>query len=78
MDYTLYAATYCPFCKKVESFMKENNIDNVDVVYVDKDNAAKEALIQGGGNKQVPCLHFGDQWMYESDDIIAYMKENLL
>ena len=35
-------------------------------------------LMNGGGKTQVPCLRIespeGDvQWMYESDDIIAYL-----
>ncbi len=35
-------------------------------------------LMDGGGKTQVPCLRIespeGDvQWMYESDDIIAYL-----
>ena len=78
MDYKLYALTYCPFCQKVQGFMKKNNIDNVQVLYIDEDEAAKEALIEGSGGKQVPCLHFGDTWMLESNDIIDYMKENFL
>lgn len=45
-----------------------------------KDNPDfKAELIAGGGKKQVPCLHFtnegGDsEWLYESDDIIRYLK----
>ncbi|MEJ8785474.1 glutathione S-transferase N-terminal domain-containing protein [Peptoniphilus sp. EMRHCC_23] len=78
MDYKLYAATYCPFCKKVIDFMEKEGVEKVDVVFVDKDDEAKKALLEGSGGKQVPCLHYGDTWMLESDDIIAYMKENLI
>lgn len=78
MDYKLYAATYCPFCKKVIDFMEKEGVEKVDVVFVDKDDEAKKALLEGSGGKQVPCLHYGDTWMLESDDIIAYMKENLV
>lgn len=78
MDYKLYAATYCPFCKKVTDFMEKEGVEKVDVVFVDKDDEAKKALLEGSGGKQVPCLHYGDTWMLESDDIIAYMKENLI
>lgn len=77
MDYKLYAATCCPYCKKVIDFMEKEGIDKVDVLFVDKDDDAKKALLEGSGGKQVPCLNFGDEWMLESDDIIAYMKENL-
>lgn len=35
-------------------------------------------LMQGGGKTQVPCLRIEtgaeDRWMYESDDIIAYLR----
>ena len=39
------------------------------------------ALKQGGGKTQVPCLRIEDsagnvQWMYESDDIIQYLKRH--
>ena len=78
MDYKLYAATYCPYCKKVIDFMEKEGIDKVDVLFVDKDDDAKKALLEGSGGKQVPCLNIGDEWMLESDDIIAYMKENLI
>ena len=35
-------------------------------------------LVRGGGERKVPCLRIehGDrvEWMYESDDIIAYLE----
>lgn len=38
-------------------------------------------LINGGGKSQVPCLCIKsagqqDQWMYESNDILAYIKQH--
>ena len=40
------------------------------------------ALMQGGGKTQVPCLRIENQdgevqWMYESDDIIQYLKQQV-
>ena len=79
MDYKLYALTTCPFCQKVIGFMKKNDIeDKIEICYIDEEPAYKEELVEGGGQKQVPCLHYGDTWLYESDDIIDYLKENLL
>ena len=42
----------------------------------------KAELIAGGGKKQVPCLRIEDEkdgvrWMYESSDIIRYLKQQL-
>jgi glutathione S-transferase len=41
----------------------------------------RAALIEQGGHSQVPCLRIETtdgsvQWMYESDDIIAYLQQN--
>ena len=74
---TLYVGTTCPFCKKVESFMEEKGIDSVEIKNIDEDKEAHEYLIEKGGKKQVPCLFIGDEPLYESLDIIKYLKENL-
>jgi glutathione S-transferase len=38
----------------------------------------KAELIAGGGKKQVPCIRVEEngsvRWIYESNDIIKYMK----
>jgi len=36
-----------------------------------------EELISVGGKQQVPCLVIDGKAMYESDDIIEWMKSNL-
>lgn len=74
---TLYVGTTCPFCKKVESFMEDNGIDSVEIKNIDEDKDAREYLIEKGGKKQVPCLFIGDKALYESLDIIKYLKDNL-
>lgn len=79
MKYKLFAATYCPYCHKVESFIKNEGIeDQIEVVYTDKDPDVKAELLEKGGKTQVPCLHFDDQWLYESGDIIDYLRENVV
>ena len=37
----------------------------------------EKELIEKGGKKQFPMLMIGDKPMYESDDIIEYLKENM-
>ena len=74
---TLYVGTTCPFCKKVESFMEDKGIDSVEIKNIDEDKEAREYLIENGGKKQVPCLFIGDKPLYESLDIIKYLKENV-
>lgn len=72
----LYSATYCPFCRKVEKFMKDNNIKNVEVVNIDENKDERDHLIEVGGKRQVPCLFIDEKPLYESQDIINYLNEN--
>ena len=74
-DYKLYVGTVCRFCKKVENFMEENNI-NIPLVNINEDKKAMLELMEKGGKRQVPCLYHDGEYLYESDDIITFLKEN--
>ena len=76
-DYKLYVGTVCRYCKKVEDFMQENNIE-IPLENINEDRDAMMKLIDEGGKRQVPCLYHDGVYLYESDDIIAYLKEKLL
>lgn len=46
------------------------------------DQTNRQALVLGGGKPQVPCLRIDDNdgqtdWMYESGDIIRYLRDRL-
>ena len=70
----LFILETCPYCKKVMSFLDENGVkyNKIDI----KDKGAEDALIRMGGKRQVPFLVDTDRnlQMYESDDIIEYIK----
>lgn len=72
----LFVGTICPFCIKVERFIEEQGISNVEIVNVDKDPQAREYLIEKGGKRQVPCLFIDEEPMYESMDIIHYLSQH--
>ncbi len=75
-DLTLYYKKACPFCQRVLAFMDENgiNLDKRDTLQPGNQND----LVRVGGKKQVPCLVINGKALYESADIIAYMRDNLL
>ena len=72
----LYIRETCPFCMKVLDYMDENNIEDIELIDISKDEMAKKELEEKGGKNQVPCLKIDDRYMYESLDIIEYLKEN--
>lgn len=70
----LYILEHCPYCHKVMEFLDKNEIkyNKIDT----SNKYSEEALIKLGGKRQVPFLTDSDRnvQMYESDDIIEYLK----
>lgn len=75
-NHQLYYKKSCPFCQKVLRFMDEHKItmDTRDTLQPGYQND----LVRIGGKKQVPCLVINGKALYESDDIMAYLKENFV
>ena len=75
-ELSLYYLPTCPFCQKVLRFMSQNGILIDTFSTTEPDN--RDFLLAHGGRNQVPCLFIGQKALYESNDIIAYLKEKLL
>ncbi len=76
-DLILYCYRTCPFCVKVEDFLAKNGL-KLAIIYLDEDSESMEYLYNQTESAQAPCLKIGDQFMRESDDIIAYLKQHYL
>ncbi len=70
----LYILETCPYSRKVMDFLENNNIKYNKIDVADKKNLEK--LLELGGMQQVPFLEDTENniTMYESEDIIAYIK----
>lgn len=71
----LYHMTMCPFCKKVTRFIEKNNIEDIELRDIKEKPEYQEELLDKGGIDQVPMLLIGDKPMYESGDIIQFLRE---
>ena len=71
----LFFKSTCPFCQKVLKFMDENDI-HLPLKDILADPSIREELVTKGGSQQVPALEIDGEIMYESDDIIEYLKKN--
>lgn len=76
---SLYQFAACPYCLKVRWAIQRLQLD---IVLRDaaNDPEHKQALLEGGGKLQTPCLRIEEEdgeirWMYESADIIHYLKQ---
>lgn len=73
----LFMKPTCPYCIKVMNFMSENNV-TIPLRDIVADESATETLIAVGGKRQVPCLFIDGKPLYESSDIIEWLRDNVL
>lgn len=78
---SLYQLPSCPFCVKVRRTMKREGL-NIELRNINQNNDYREELIREGGKRTVPCLRIENpegqvQWLYESNDVIAYLKQQV-
>ena len=79
MKLELFYKDSCPFCQKVFRFIAKHELrDKIELLDIVKDDSAKKRLVDEGGMNQVPCLFVDGKPMYESSDIIAFLKSELL
>lgn len=74
---TLYSSSSCAFCQRVLQMAENLKID-LDIKDIYADETARLELIEKGGEEKVPYLVDTDKnvSMYESSDIIEYIRNN--
>ena len=75
----LYILSGCQYCQKIIKYLKATgNVDKVRIIKVGTDNLSH--FIDLSGKEQFPFLHDTQKQvkMFESDDIIAYLKQRFL
>lgn len=77
MKLELFFYTQCPFCfkvlKKIEKFGLEGKIELKNVL---ENPDFAEYHSNKTGRNTVPCLYIDDDPMFESNDIISWLKTN--
>ena len=74
----MYQFFACPFCIKTRRAIKRLSL-NIEIRDALRDAPSRQQLLEGGGVIQVPCLRItrddnSVEWLYESDEIIRYLK----
>jgi glutaredoxin len=75
----LYQFRTCPFCIKVRREIKRQSL-NIELRDAQHAQQHRQDLLNGGGQIKVPCLRVvnkesDDTWLYESNVIIAYLRQ---
>lgn len=75
----LYEFKTCPFCIKVRQEMRRLSL-TIEKRDAQHSNEHRTTLLQQGGSSKVPCLKItaedgSEKWLYESKDIIQYLRQ---
>jgi glutaredoxin 3 len=70
----LIIASPCPYCDLVVNFIHQNKITDIPITDTKWDPKQHEQLKNAYGKSQVPLLLINNQPLFESLDIIDYIK----
>lgn len=76
----LYVRAGCPFCTKVETAAAAMGLiagSDFELIDAAVGTPGRKVVLEVGGKGMVPFLIDGDVSMYESDDIITYLKKKV-
>ncbi len=76
MKLDLYMLGTCPFCRKVINEIEAEGRNDVVFHDIYENEGDRKTLNEVGGKEQVPCLFIDGSPMYESGDIISWLKEH--
>lgn len=74
-ELTLYYFPSCPYCRAVLDCLERMGLE-IPMRDIQKEEGARDDLLEIGGKGQVPCLVIDGQPLYESDDIIRWLQAN--
>ena len=78
MKLELFKRDSCPYCMRVQMLIEQLGVgDKIEQLDITSDASALQRLIEVGGKRQVPCLFIDNVPLYESSDIMAWIKKNL-
>ena len=76
MKLELFKMDTCPFCRKVFRGIEEMGRSDIEMHDINSSAEERERLIREGGKLQVPCLFIDGKPLYESDDILEWLRAN--
>ncbi len=74
MKLELFFATVCPYCHMVRGEIEKEKRTDVEFFNIDESEEALKRLVETGGKEQVPCLFIDGKPLYESRDIVKWLR----
>ena len=66
----MYTTEVCPYCVRAKALLKARGVTAINEVRVDRDPAARIAMVERTGRRTVPQIFIGDAHIGGCDDLI--------
>lgn len=76
MKLELFKFDSCPYCQRVLRELEREGRTDVELLDTRENPANQARLVREGGLDQVPCLFIDGKPLYESLDIVDWLKKN--
>ena len=76
VDLELFKFDSCPFCVRVQRAIEELGVEGIRLRDTRREAGASDELRRRGGKVQVPCLFIDGKPLYESADIVAWLRQH--
>ena len=74
MKLELFKFDTCPYCQRVLRYLADSGRTDVELLDINRSEENNRRLIEVGGKRQVPCLFIDGEPLFESLDIIEWLK----
>lgn len=76
MKLELFVGTACPYCHMVQKEIEKEGRTDIEICNIDLSQDHMKRLIEVGGKEQIPCLFIDGKPLYESRDIVKWLRSN--
>ena len=76
MKLELFMGDTCPYCRLVKKESEKQGRTDVAYCNIDRSEAELQRLVEVGGKRQIPCLFIDGKPLYESKDIVEWLRAN--
>lgn len=72
----LFKFESCPFCQRVLKYIRQTGRKDIILRDIHENKVYERRLLMEGGKKQVPCLFIDGKPLYESLEILKWLKDH--
>ena len=74
----MYTSGFCPYCVRAEMLLKQRGVTQIEKIFVDKTEGAREEMMARTGRRTVPQIYIGQPHVGGCDDLVALDRASKL